>query len=87
MLSVVTASPRAMIWIGRIEVAGRQRDEDVGGVVGEHGGQDARPGDAGRLQRRLGCRVALDAQIAGVARLLCLVLVLLDQHEGCGAVV
>ena len=39
------------------------------------------------LQRRLGGGVALDAQIAGVARLRRLVLVLLDQHEGRGAVV
>ena len=79
--SVETASPRAMISILRFRLRARQRDEDVGGVVGQHGGQRARAVDAGVVQRRLVGGVALQAEMAGLARLLDAALVLFEHDD------
>ena len=63
----------------RVEAARAERDEHVGGVVGQHAGQRAGAHDAGIQQRRLARGVALQADMAGIARLRHAALVLLDH--------
>ena len=79
--SVEGSSPRAMISMLGIEAARRQGDEDIGGVVGQHAGQDAGPRDAGFRKAAFIGGVAHQAEIAQFAHLGGALFILLDHHE------
>ncbi len=64
-----------------VEAARAQRDEDIGGVVRQHGGERPRPVDAGILQDGLVGGVALNAEMAGLAGLLDPALALFEHHD------
>ena len=50
----------------RIEIARRQRDEHIGGVVGQHGGEHTRAFDPGGLERSFVGGVGCQVKIPGI---------------------
>jgi len=64
-----------------VQVARAQRDEHIHRAVGQHGRKRAGTTDARSFEGGFAGCVALQAEIAGVARLADAALVLLEDHE------